>query len=67
MMAAEFADRLDAELESVRAQIDEQKKLVKMARDLELEKASADLRALLVRLEALEETRRKIEEQSHGG
>jgi hypothetical protein len=37
-----------------------------MAGDLELEKASADLRALLVRLETLEETRRKIEEQSHG-
>ena len=66
MMAAEFADRLAAELESVRAQIDEQKRLVKMAGDLELEKASADLRALLVRLETLEETRRKIEEQSHG-
>lgn len=65
-MDTEFIDRLDAELQSVGARIDEQKKLIAKADNLDLEKASADLRALLVRLETLEETRRKIEEQSHG-
>jgi predicted nucleic acid-binding Zn-ribbon protein len=66
-MAAEFANRLDAELESIKARIEEQKRLVKKAGDIELEKASANLRELLVCFERLEETRRKIEEQSHGG
>ena len=67
LIAAEFANRLDAELESIKARIEEQKRLVKKAGDIELEKASANLRELLVCFERLEETRRKIEEQSHGG
>jgi predicted nucleic acid-binding Zn-ribbon protein len=66
-MEAEFADRLDAELKSLRTRIDEQKKLVDKADSKELEKESANLCELLARLERLEETRRKVEEQSHGG
>lgn len=66
-MTNEFTDRLEAEVESVRAKIDEQKRLLKKTDSPELKKASADLRALCVRLETLENTRRMIEEQSHGG
>jgi predicted trehalose synthase len=66
-MDREFTDRLDAELASVKARIEAQKRLLESTGDLQNETAAADLRALLDRLEALEESRRKIEEQSHGG
>jgi hypothetical protein len=66
-MDREFTDRLDAELASVKARIEAQKRLLESTGDLQNETAAADLRALLDRLEVLEESRRKIEEQSHGG
>ena len=61
----EFTDRLDAEIASVEARLDEQKKHLKKATNTQT--ASTELRALVTRLEVLEETRRKIKEQQHGG
>lgn len=66
-MDREFTDRLDAELVSVKARVDAQKQVLARAGNLEKEKASADLRALLDRLGTLEHFRRKIDEESHGG
>ena len=58
-MDREFTDRLDAELASVKARIEAQKRLLESTGDLQNETAAADLRALLDRLQSLEE--------SHGG
>lgn len=63
-METEFTDRLEAELASLRTRIAAQKERVRPGID---DRASTELNDLLVQLERLQEMRRKIDEQSHGG
>ncbi len=63
-MDPEFIDRLDAELASLRTRIAAQKKRVRPGIE---DRASTELDDLRAQLERLQEMRRRIDEQSHGG